>query len=105
MNDTIQYQQTERNASGLVAYPLNRAQRIEFSAGVTQLTFEPIVWTTAFSLHTGRIYVDDAKTTAVAPSLNLATSTAAVVSDTSLLRCHESGAGTAIPRGTRPDRW
>jgi hypothetical protein len=82
IDQTIVYRQTERSASGIVAYPFNRAQRIEVSGGVTQMSFDQIVQTTAFSLYTGRVVVDDTSETSLAPSLTLGTSAAALVSDT-----------------------
>jgi Tol biopolymer transport system component len=37
---TYRYRQTVRNLSGIVAYPLSRAQRIELSAGLAQYSFD-----------------------------------------------------------------
>ena len=39
------FRQTERSASGVVAYPLNRAQRIELQGGASQISFDQIVTT------------------------------------------------------------
>jgi len=80
---TIIYRQTERSAAGLVAYPFNRAQRVEFQAGMSQISFDQIVQTQAFSLRTGQLIVDDTSTTPLARSLTLGTSSAALVYDTS----------------------
>ncbi len=82
IDQTIIYRQTERSASGIVAYPLNRAQRIEFSGGLTRISFDQIVQTTAYSLYTGSVLVNDTSETSLAPSLTLGTSAAAFVSDT-----------------------
>jgi hypothetical protein len=49
---------------------------------LTQISFDQIVQTTAYSLYTGRVVVEDTSETAVAPSLTLGTSSAAFVSDT-----------------------
>jgi len=82
IDQTIILRQTERSASGIVAYPFNRAQRIEFSGGLTQLSFDRIVQTTAFSLYTGQLLANNTSETSLAPSLTLGTSAAAFVSDT-----------------------
>ena len=81
INQTIIYRQTERSASGIVAYPLNRAQRVEVSGGLTQVAFDQIVQTTAYSLSTGRLVVNNTGETSAAPSLMLGTSSAAFVTD------------------------
>ena len=36
IDQTILFRQTEQSAAGIVAYPFNRAQRVEFQGGVTQ---------------------------------------------------------------------
>jgi hypothetical protein len=82
IDQTIIYRQTERSASGIVAYPFNRAQRVELSGGVTQIAFDQIVQTTAYSLSTGQVFVNDTSETSLAPSLTLGTSAAAFVHDT-----------------------
>lgn len=82
IDQTIIYRQTERSASGILAYPFSRARRFEMSGGLTQVSFDQIVQTSAYSLITGRLVFDDTETTSVAPSLTLGTSSAAFVSDT-----------------------
>jgi Tol biopolymer transport system component len=83
VDQTILFRQTERSAAGIVAYPFNRAQRLEFQGGVTQISFDQIVETTAFSLITGSLLSDDTTTTSLANPLTLATTSAAYVYDTS----------------------
>jgi hypothetical protein len=82
IDQTFIYRQTERSAAGIVAYPFNRARRVEFSGGLTQISFDQIVQTTAYSLYTGQLLVNDTSETSLAPSLTLGTSAAAFVSDT-----------------------
>ena len=77
------FRQTERSASGITAYPFNRAERVEFQAGLTQISFDEVVRTTVYSLNTGQVLADDTTTTPLARSLNLATTSAAFVHDTS----------------------
>ena len=45
---TIIFRQTERSLSGLTAYPFSRARRVEFQAGVTQLSFDQEIETTTY---------------------------------------------------------
>ncbi|HEY3044026.1 MAG TPA: hypothetical protein VGJ39_08370 [Vicinamibacterales bacterium] len=82
VDQSILYRQTERSAAGLVAYPFSRAQRVEWQAGVSRITFDQIVRTTAFSLNTGQVLQDDTVTTSLGSALNLATTSAALVFDT-----------------------
>jgi Tol biopolymer transport system component len=88
-NDLIQtdqmiiYRQTERSASGLLAYPFDRSRRIEFQGGATQISFDQVVNTQSYSLRSGVLYENNTETTSIAPSLTLATSSAAFVVDTS----------------------
>lgn len=77
------FRQTERSASAIAAYPFNRAQRIEFQTGVTNISFDQIVQTSAFSLRTGQLLSDDIVETSLGRSLALGTTSAALVYDTS----------------------
>jgi outer membrane protein assembly factor BamA len=78
----ITYRQTEQAVSGVVAYPFNRSQRVELSGGVTRLSLDQVVQTTAYSLYTGGIVVNDTSETSLRPPLTLGTSTVAFVHDT-----------------------
>jgi hypothetical protein len=88
-NDLIQtdqliiFRQTERSASGLVAYPFDRSRRVEFQGGATQVSFDQVVNTQSYSLRTGTLFENDTETTPLADSLMLGTTTAAYVMDTS----------------------
>ena len=81
IEQTIIFRQTERGAMGLVAYPFNRVQRVEFTGGLTQLSFDQIVQTRAFNLNTGNNILDNTDASPFGDTLNLATSTAALVYD------------------------
>jgi Tol biopolymer transport system component len=83
IEQAILYRQTERSAAGIVAYPFDRARRVEVTSGLTQISFDRITQTTAYSLRTGAIVVDTRDETPLAQTLTLATSSAAFVSDTS----------------------
>jgi Tol biopolymer transport system component len=78
------FRQTERSLTGVTSYPLSRAQRVEFSGGVSNISFDQIIRTTTFSLLTGRVFEDSSETTSLGPSLNLGTASAAYVFDTSV---------------------
>ncbi len=79
----IVYRQTERSGSALAAYKFDRARRLELQGGVSHLSFEQVVRTTTFSLASGERLTDTTATTELARSLNLGTSSAAYVFDTS----------------------
>ena len=83
IDETILFRQTERSAAAIVAYPLSRARRVEFQAGATQISFDQVVRTQAYSLNTGTLFFDETQTQSVGNSLMLGTSSAAFVSDTS----------------------
>jgi WD40 repeat protein len=83
VDQQILFRQTEQSIGGLVAYPFNRAQRLEFQGGVSRISFDQIVQTTAFSLNTGQLLVDDSNTTRLASPLFMTSTAAALVFDTS----------------------
>jgi Tol biopolymer transport system component len=95
VDQTIVFRQTERSATGIVAYPFNRAERVEFQAAATQISFDEVVRSQVYSLNTGQLLSDDTNTTPLARSLNLATTSAAFVHDTS------SFGATSPVQGTR----
>jgi outer membrane protein assembly factor BamA len=82
IEQTFINRQTERSAAGIVAYPFNRTQRVEMSGGVTQISFDQIVQTTAYSLYTGRLLANDTTEASPTRSLTLGTSAVAFVADT-----------------------
>jgi WD40-like Beta Propeller Repeat len=78
------FRQTERTASGVVSYPFDRSRRMEFQGGVSNISFDQVVTTTTYSLNTGAVYENTTETTPLGDSLNLGTSSAAYVFDTSV---------------------
>ena len=78
------FRQTERSASGLVSYPFDRARRVELQSGVSTISFEQVVTTTSYSLFTGAVYGHSTETTPLARTVNLGTTSAAYVFDTSV---------------------
>ena len=83
VDQSIVYRQTERSASGILAYPFNRARRVEFQAGVSQIAFDQIVQTTTYDPFTGAILSTNTSQQSLAQPLTLASSSAAFVTDTS----------------------
>jgi Tol biopolymer transport system component len=81
VDQTILFRQTERSAAGLVAYPFNRTQRIEFQGGVSQFSFDQIVDSTYYSLQTGQVINQTSNTSSLASPLTLGTTSAALVFD------------------------
>jgi Tol biopolymer transport system component len=77
------FRQTERSASGLVSYPLNRSRRIDFQGGISSISFDQITTTTSYSLYTGEVYEYSTSTMSLAETLNLGTGAVALVFDTS----------------------
>jgi len=82
VDQSVLFRQTERSVAGVLAYPFSRAQRVEWQAGVSRITFDQVVRTTAFSLNTGQLLQDDTTTTAIGSALNLTTTSTAWVFDT-----------------------
>lgn len=83
IDQTTLFRQTERSGAGLTTYPFNSASRIELQAGVSQINFDRIVQTQAYSLDTGQLVFDDTNTQSVGDPLTLGTGSAALVYDTS----------------------
>ena len=78
------FRQTERSASAVTSYALDRARRIEFQGGVSSVSFDQIVTTTTFSLVNGAVLDDSSETIPLGEPLNLGTATAAYIFDTSI---------------------
>ena len=77
------FKQTNRDLSGFVAYPFNRSDRVEFSAGLEQVAFAHEVRTLTFDNFTGNLVGDSTDKIPVHGDLNLAATTAAFVHDNS----------------------
>jgi Tol biopolymer transport system component len=83
VDQTIVFRQTERSASGVTAYPFDRARRIEFQGGVTQIAFDQIIQTTTYDPVSGLILDESTNSASAGPGLTLGTTSAAFVYDTS----------------------
>jgi hypothetical protein len=78
------FRQTERTATGVLAYPFNRAARVEVQGGMSQISFDQVVTTQSYSRITGAVFEDSTETTPIGETLTLGTSAAAYVYDTSI---------------------
>ena len=87
--------QTDRGLAGIAAYPFNRAQRLEFTGGLRQISGKQDLTTRLFDLNTGQQLSEDRQTLSRFPTLNLGMVTSALVHDTSIF-----GAASPI-RGSR----
>ncbi len=83
IEESVLYRQTERSGSGLVSYPLSRAQRIEFQGGGSQISFDQEIRTQAYSVNSGAQIYDETSTISLGQTLRMGTSSAALVFDTS----------------------
>jgi len=77
------FKQTNRELSGILAYPFNRSERIEVSAGIQQITYDDELRTTAFNPATGQVVYDIKQKLPVPPGVTLETGHAALVHDNS----------------------
>jgi Tol biopolymer transport system component len=84
VEETIIFRQTDRSAAGVVAYPFNRARRLEFQGGISQIAFDEVTYTEAYDLRNGGLVFRDTQEVEVAESLTMGTASAALVFDTSI---------------------
>ena len=82
--DTRVLQQIHRQAAGVIAYPFNRAQRIEASIGVDAIAFDQRTTTTTYAADTGRTLSDATVHRPGAPAATMIQTGSALVYDTSV---------------------
>ena len=82
--ETHYFEQLQLRVSGLVAYPLNQAQRLEFSGGVRRITYRQTVQSAVRSLENGRLLDHSTITGFGGTPANIGEVTAAFVGDTAL---------------------
>ncbi|HTI36355.1 MAG TPA: hypothetical protein VL484_02255 [Vicinamibacterales bacterium] len=87
--------QTDRGLSGVLIYPLSRAERVEVSSGFRQITGKVDVTTDTFDYYSGQQLSQDTTRLLTFPTLNLGIASSAFVHDTSIF-----GATSPI-RGSR----
>ncbi|HEX4996783.1 MAG TPA: BamA/TamA family outer membrane protein [Terriglobia bacterium] len=76
--------QRDREVAGVLAYPFNRARRVEFSLGYRNTSFDARARTRIFDLISGSLLVEDTSDLPTPDSLNMGTASAALVYDTSI---------------------
>jgi Tol biopolymer transport system component len=82
IEQSIVLRQTERSTSGIIAYPFDRARRLEFQGGLMHVSFDQVVQTTTFDPVTGRVFDQTTESTRLGQPLTMGTTTAAFVFDT-----------------------
>jgi hypothetical protein len=75
--------QTNRDFQALLAYPFSTVQRLEFSAGYTNISFDSELRTRGFSAITGEQLLDTTENLPAGSALNLGVGSAALVYDNS----------------------
>jgi len=75
--------QTNRDIQGQVSYPFSSVQRIEFSAGYSNISFDRELRTRGFSTTSGQQVIDTDEDLPSSPALNLGVASAALVYDNS----------------------
>ncbi len=83
VQQTTLFRQINRGVTGVTSYPFNRVQRVEFSAGYQNSTFDQIVRTNVFDLGTGQVIGSQTQDQPLAGALNLGSASAALVYDNS----------------------
>jgi hypothetical protein len=83
VDQELTQRQINRDVFGQVSYPFNQAQRIEFNAGYSNISFSNELRTQAVSLLTGDVLLDDKVDLPAGRSLNLGVASAALVYDNS----------------------
>ena len=78
------FRQIERTVSGVVAYPFSRVQRVEFSGGFTNISFDQRVDSVYYDLTTGQVLGEERRDLPSPGNLNLGQGTAALVYDSSI---------------------
>jgi WD40 repeat protein len=77
------FRQTNRDIQGLVSYPFNEVQRLDFSAGYSHISFDQELRTIAVSAITGQEVLNQKEDLPAGDPLNLGTASAALVYDNS----------------------
>ncbi len=83
VDQQLRFRQTNRSLSGIIAYPFSRVQRIEFSAGVSNITFDYEVRTDILDPFTFEPISRETIRLPSPPALNLGQASAALVYDNS----------------------
>ena len=88
--ETHYFEQMQLHVGGLVAYPLNHAQRVEFGAGVRHIRYRQTVQSGVRSLENGRLLERTTTTGFGGAPASIGEVSAAFVGDTARVRGDES---------------
>lgn len=78
------YWQINRELLGFIAYPFNRAQRVEFAGGYRRISFDAEQQIDVYDLGTGQLLAHEKRDVDTPDSLNLGTAASAFVFDTAV---------------------
>ncbi|MCG3156672.1 MAG: Protein TolB [bacterium] len=84
VQEELRFRQLNQEIAGLLAYPLSRTQRVEFSAGMQRISFSEQLRTQGFSLYTGQKAIDNTQNLPTPSALYLADADLALVYDSSV---------------------
>jgi Tol biopolymer transport system component len=84
IDEEVLFRQTNRSASAFVAYPFSRAQRVEFSGAVRNVSFSSERVTRVFSNFTGELLIDEREDLPAPDGLTYGEASAALVYDSSM---------------------
>jgi Tol biopolymer transport system component len=82
--DEVRIIQTDRGFAGIAQYPFSRAQRLEFTGGLRQISGKQDLTTRLFDINTGTQVAEEVETLSSFPTLNLGLVSSALVYDTSI---------------------
>jgi outer membrane protein assembly factor BamA len=82
LQEAVIIRQADRGASGMLAYPFSRAQRLEFSTGVRHLSFSRRSALEVYAVDTGELILNEERDLESGPSLTMGQASAALVYDT-----------------------
>ena len=83
VEQTIIYQETHRELTGILMYPINQVMRVELTGGYQNISYTNTVETQGVSLNTGAVTVNNTQDLPSFPAINLGTASAALVYDDS----------------------
>jgi hypothetical protein len=78
------FREIHRSAEAYVAYPFSRAQRVELSGGIRNISFQRELETQAVSVRTGQLVIDDRQDLDAPDGLTMGQASAALVYDSSI---------------------
>ncbi|HWQ00231.1 MAG TPA: BamA/TamA family outer membrane protein [Vicinamibacterales bacterium] len=84
VEETLLFREVNQTFSGVIAYPFNRSQRVEFGGGFRRISFDQELQVAVYSPITGELLAEETRSLPAPGALNLAEASAALVFDTSI---------------------